>query len=175
MTYAHLWSVRTLTQVAVLAITPFATPFIGAVRAQDLQSTIAGVWKVTSIETREVVSGSAVRPLGDVTGTFAFTRGGRFSGMVFSINRKAPVASNATDAERVALFNSMVAYSGVYQVSGNKLILMIENSHIQSWNGTQRSFTIEINGTRVTGRTSPLKAATTGLDVFAEFIWERIE
>ena len=53
----------------------------------------------------------------------------------------------ATEAERVALFNSMVAYNGVYQIDGNKLILTIDNSHIQSWNGTQRPLTVEISGT----------------------------
>jgi hypothetical protein len=147
----------------------------GPAHAQELATSIVGVWKVLSIETKEVGSGKAVRPLGEVTGTFVFTRHGRFSGMVFSADRKAPATAAATEAEKAALFNSMVAYNGVYRVEGNKLNLTIENSHIQSWNGTQRSFTVELIGARVTGTTSPLKAATTGLEVFAEFIWEKIE
>lgn len=175
MTHPHLWSIRTLTKVVILAATSFTTPFIGTARAQDLASMMVGTWKVSSIETKEVGSGKAARPLGDVTGTFVFTRGGRFAGMVFSANRKAPAAANATEAERVALFNSMVAYSGVYRVTGNQIVLTIESSHIQNWNGTQRIFTVEINGARLTGRTSPLKAASTGLEVFSEFIWEKIE
>ena len=94
---------------------------------------------------------------------------GPLFGMVFSVNRKAPAAANATEAERVALFNSMVAYNGVYQIDGNKLILTIDNSHIQSWNRTQRPLTVEISGTRLMGKSAPLKASTTGLDVFAEW------
>jgi hypothetical protein len=78
-----------------------------ALRAQDLASTIVGVWRVVSIETKEVATGKVTYPLGDqLTGTFVFTPGGRFSGMVYSANRKAPATANATEAERLALFNS---------------------------------------------------------------------
>lgn len=169
------WALGMFSRVAFLAALWSTLLSVGNARAQDLASTIVGVWKVLSVETKEVNSGKAVRPLGDVIGTFVFTRGGRFSGMVFSVNRKAPAAPNATETERVALFNSMVAYNGVYRIDGNKLDLTIDNSHIQSWNGTQRQFTVELSGTRLMGRTAPLKAATTGLDVFAEFIWEKLE
>ena len=175
MTHLRLRSIRTLSQAPFIAAMCLTALSIDAVRAQDLPSSIPGVWKVTSLETKEVISGRAVRPLGDVTGTFVFTRGGRFSGMVFSVDRKAPAATTATEAERVTLFNSMVAYNGVYQITGNTLALLIENSHIQSWNDTQRVFSVDVDGTRLTGRSSPLKAATTGLEVFAEFIWEKIE
>ncbi len=93
----------------------------------------------------------------------------------FSADRKSPASSNATEAERIALFNSLVAYNGVYRTEGNKLVMTIESSHIQSWNGTDRSLTVEISGTRLTGRSAPLKAASTGLEVVAENIWERLE
>ena len=93
----------------------------------------------------------------------------------FSVNSTAPAAANATEAERAALFTSIVAYNGVYRIEGDKLRLMIDNSHIQSWNGTERPITFDISGTRLTGRTAPYKAATTGLDVFAEVIWEKLE
>jgi len=88
-----------------------------AVRAQDhLASAIVGVWKVVSIETKEVATGKVTYPLGEqLTGTFVFTPGGRFSGMVYSANRKAPATANATKAERLALFNSLApitAYIG---------------------------------------------------------------
>jgi len=143
---------------------------------QNLASDIVGVWKVVSIETKEVQSGKVTRPLGDqLTGTFTFTRGGNFSGMVFRTDRKPPVAPNATDAERVALFNSLVAYNGTYRTEGDKLVMKIENSHIQSWNGTERTLTIEVSGRRLAGRSAPLKVASTGLDVVAEKVWVRLE
>jgi hypothetical protein len=175
MRHLARWDLGMLSRAAFLAALCSIVLSAGNARAQDIASAIVGVWKVLSLETKEVNSGRAVRPLGDVIGTFVFSRGGHFSGMVFSANRKGPAAPNATEAERIALFNSMVAYNGVYRTDGNKLDLTIDNSHIQSWNSTQRLFTVELSGTRLTGRTAPLKAATTGLDVFAEFIWERLE
>jgi Lipocalin-like domain len=152
----------------------FLSPY--PAHAQDLASAIIGVWKVVSIETEEVQSGKVTHPLGDqLTGTFVFTPGGRFSGMVFSANRKAPAVANATEAERLALFNSLVAYNGIYRTEGDKLIMTIENSHIQSWNGLDRSLTLQISGAKLTGRSAPLKAASTGLEVVSENVWERLE
>jgi hypothetical protein len=133
-------------------------------RAQDLASTIVGVWKAISVESKEVVSGKINRPFGDKPeGTWVFTRGGRTLFMVFHGDRKSPAAANATDAERVALFNSMTAYIGTYRVDGDKVIVTVDNSAIQSWNGTQRSTTITVSGTQFTSRAAPFKAATTGL------------
>lgn len=164
---------RTATVVTALCLIFLSTK---AGRAQDLATAIVGVWKVVSIETKEVASGRVTRPLGDqLTGTFVFTRGGRFSGMVFRADRAPPASANATEPERVALFNSLVAYNGSYRIDGDKLVMTIESSHIQSWNGTNRVLTIDINGTRLTGRSAPLKAASTGLEVVAENVWERLE
>ena len=164
---------RSATVVAALCLVLISS---GAGRAQDLATSIVGVWKVVSIETKEVASGKVTRPLGDqLAGTFVFTRGGRFSGMVFRADRTPPAGANATEPERVALFNSLVAYNGSYRIDGDKLVMTIESSHIQSWNGTNRVLTVEINGTRLTGRSAPLKAASTGLEVVAENVWERLE
>jgi Lipocalin-like domain len=86
--------------------------------ADDLASAIVGVWKVVSIETKEVKSGKVTRPLGDqLAGTFTFTRGGNFAGMVFRADRKAPLAANATEAERIALFNSLSPITGITESS----------------------------------------------------------
>jgi hypothetical protein len=155
---------------SLLVLYPLSAP------AQDLAQTIIGAWKLVSLETREVQTGKVSRPMGDqVTGAFVSTRGGHFSGMVFRGDRKAPEGPNATEAERVALFNSLVAYHGTYRTEGNKLIMKIVNSHIQSWNGTERELTVEVKGSRLTGRSAPLRAASTGLEVVAENVWERVE
>ena len=165
-----------LTRFAMLVVCGLLALFPLPALAQDLAQTIVGAWKLVSLETKEVQSGKVSRPMGDkVTGAFVFTKGGHFSGIVVRGDRKAPEGPNATEAERVALFNSLVAYHGTYRTDGNKLIMKIENSHIQSWNGTERVLSVEISGTRLTGRSAPLRAASTGLEVVAENVWERIE
>jgi hypothetical protein len=171
------WGIVMLTRTgAAVAALCMIVISCGTARAQDLARAIIGDWRVVSIETKEVASGKVTRPLGDrLTGTFIFTPGGRFSGMVFRADRKAPEGADATEAERVALFNSLVAYNGSYRTDGDKLVMTIESSHIQSWNGANRVLTIEIDGARLTGRSAPLKAASTGLEVIAENVWERLE
>jgi Lipocalin-like domain len=165
-----------LPRVAFLAALCSVLVSPSVARAQDLASTIVGVWKAISVETKEVVYGKINRPFGDKPeGTWVFTRGGRKSLMLFHGDRKSPAAANATDAERVALFNSMTAYIGTYRVDGDKLIVTVDNSAIQSWNGTQRSTTITVSGTQFTSRAALFKAATTGLDVVTETTWQKVE
>ena len=144
--------------------------------AQEPSSAVVGVWKVLSVETKEVTSGKVAKPFGDQpTGTFFFSQRGRMAGMQFGTNRKAAAAPNATEAERAALFASMSAYSGTYKVVGKKLIFNIENSSIQSWNGTERAINIEINGAKLTGTSDPFKSLISGLDVVAVVTWEKVE
>jgi hypothetical protein len=153
-----------------------AIAFPIAARAQAPSATIVGVWKVKSVETREVVSSKAVRPFGDEpTGTFVFTRGGHMVGMQYGSNRKAPASADATQAEKAALMSSMSAYSGTYRVDGSKLVIAIEDSSIQSWNGSKRTINIEIEGNKLTGTSEPFKSLITGLDVVAVVVWERLE
>jgi Lipocalin-like domain len=52
----------------------------------------------------------------------------------------------------------MSAYSGTYRVEGNKLIVSIKNSSIESWNGTDRIPTLEFKGKTVTGTSAPFKS-----------------
>jgi Lipocalin-like domain len=159
----------------------FAATFLGllspnSVVAQDAATALVGVWKVTSVETREVLSGKIVRPFGDQpTGTFVFTRGGRMVGMQYASGRKAPAGPNATESERAALLSTMSAYSGTYRVEGKKVIIAVEDSSIQSWNGTNRTLDIDINGSRLTGTSEPFKSLISGLDVVGVITWKKLE
>ncbi len=96
-------------------------------------------------------------------------------GMQYATDRKAPATSNATEAERAALLSSMSAYSGTYRVEGTKLIITIEDSSIQSWNGTRRTINIDSDGKKLIGTSEPFKSLITGQDVVAVISWERLE
>ena len=144
--------------------------------AQATAASIVGVWKVVTVETKETGTGKIVRPFGDrPTGTFVFTRGGHMTGMQFASNRKPAAESNATEPERAALFSSMTAYSGTYRVEGKRLIISVEDSSIQSWNGSTRTLDIDVNGRRLTGTSEPFKSLITGLDVVGIVTWEKVE
>lgn len=164
-------------RVATLFVALLFTVSIAAsLKAQESPSSLVGVWKVKSVETRELATGKAVRPFGEApSGTFIFAAGGQMVGMQYAENRKAPASANPTDAERVALHSSMSAYSGRYRVEGKKLFIAIEDSSIQSWNGTTRVINIELKGGKLTGTSEPFTSLITGAEVVAVIAWERIE
>jgi hypothetical protein len=154
----------------------FASLPVAPVEAQDTSTAIVGVWRVVDVQTREVVSGKTVHPFGEhPSGSFVFTQGGHMSGMQFASDRRAASGANATESERAALFSSMTAYSGTYRVEGRKVVISVENSSVQSWNGTQRVLNVDIAGARLTGTSEVFRSLITGLDVVGVITWEKVE
>jgi len=140
------------------------------------QDTIVGVWKAVSIETKELDTGKSIRPFGEPpNATFVFTNGGQMAAVITSADRKAPVAPNPTDAERADLHRTLSAYSGTYRVDGNKLIVTVRNSSIQSWNGTERSLALEFRGKLLHATSAPFKSTVSNGEVVAVNVWERVE
>ena len=85
--------------------------------AEDLASSIVGVWKYTGGHIKEVASGKIDYPLGqNPTGQLVYTKGGHIVSVLAGDNRKAPASPAFTDAERITLFNTMAALSGTYKV-----------------------------------------------------------
>jgi hypothetical protein len=138
--------------------------------------TIVGAWKAISIETKDLATGRAVQPFGvPPNAMFIFTKGGHFAIVLTARERKPPAGPNPTNAERAELHKSMSAYSGTWRAEGTKLVMTITASHMQSWNGTSRTLTLEFRGNRVTATSAPFKSAIGSGDVVAVNVWERIE
>jgi hypothetical protein len=144
--------------------------------AQDPGSSIVGVWKTTSLVTKEVATGKTVHPLGEgLMGYAIYTRGGHTMFVSAAANRKPPASPNITDAERVELFKTGIFGSGQYRLDGNKVITRYDTSWHQAWTGTERTGTIEISGKTMTLTGSPFKSALTGLEVVPISTYERVE
>jgi hypothetical protein len=60
----------------------------------------------------------------------------------------------ATDQDRVALFNSLVAYTGPCRVDGDTWIATVEVSANPAWVGTEQARAFEISGDRLQGMTA---------------------
>ena len=144
--------------------------------AQDLASQIVGVWKTSSLVTKEVASGKTVHPLGErLSGYFIFAKGGHFAFINVGADRKAPATANPTDAERVELHKTATYGSGTYRTEGNKLVSRFDTSWHQAWTGTERSIGVEISGNKLTTTSAPFKSSLTGLDVVSIGTYERAE
>ena len=145
------------------------------VPAQDLQTSIVGVWKLTSFTRKDAQSGQVTNVFGEQpVGYLMYTKAGRIFAFLVGTDRKPPAAVEPTDSERAELFRSMVGYTGTYRVEGGKIIVRADASWVQSWTGVDRTQLAEVVGNQLT-ITATLKSPRDGQEVFVSNVWERVE
>lgn len=146
------------------------------VAAQDLGSSVVGVWQLKSSVRKELATGNTVNVYDDnPTGRWTFTRGGHFTWVTAAGDRKAPVNPTVTDAERIQLFKTLAFGSGTYRVDGNKVVARYDLSWIQSWTGTERTFEVQIAGKTMTIPSAPFKNTADGKESITISTWDRVE
>jgi hypothetical protein len=79
-----------------------------------------------------------------------------------------------SDPERAALHKSMLAYSGKYRVEGQDLIIRVDVSWNEAWNGTEqrRHFQIESDKLFIESAPGP-SILYPGKTEFRRVVWER--
>jgi hypothetical protein len=79
--------------------------------------------------------------------------------MVLVVKRDRPMPSNLTPtpAEKIALYDSLFAYSGTYSVDAEQVTHHIDTSWNEAWNGTHQVRYCTIEGNRLTYRNPPAK------------------
>ena len=85
------------------------------------------------------------------TGYVNFTREGRVMLVITGEGRKAGTG----DAERAALHKTMFAYTGKYLVEGKNLIIAIDVSWNEAWNGTEIRRVFRMEGDKLFVETAP--------------------
>src|ERR1019366_2965598 len=80
----------------------------------------------------------------------SFSSDGRLTAMNVESVRATPAPAVPSPAEAEALFRSMIAYTGTYEIKGNQLICDIDVSWNEAWTGTRQLRFWEINGDRLT-------------------------
>jgi hypothetical protein len=165
---------RTLTSSVALA---FLLTLAQPAAAEDLASSIVGVWKLTSFTRNDVGTNKTSKPFGERPGGYnVYTRNGHVLVFGLAEGRRAPAKPDLSDAERIDLFKSMYAFSGTYKVEGNnKLVYHVDGSWNQSWTGTDLTRQVEIAGNKLTIVTPPFKSVADGLDIVVTTTYERAE
>ena len=78
--------------------------------------------------------------------------------------------------EKVALWDSMIAYTGTYRVEGDRLITSVDASWNETWNGTQQPRIWQAQGDRLTLTSVPAPyARDPSKIVVARLVWEKVE
>jgi lipocalin-like protein len=137
---------------------------------QDIAS-LVGSWRLLSHGTTYTDTKERLEIFGQKPdGRMVVTTGGRIMFLFMKPDRQPP----KSDADRAALLNEMVAYSGTVRMDGpGRFITTIDLSGNPTWSGDQlRLFTVD--GDRLTIRTPeqtfPLSG---GRLMVSELIWER--
>lgn len=164
-------------RAVISAITlAFFVPWTQSAAAQDLSAQLVGVWKYKSLINKELTTGKVTYPFGEKppAGNLIYTKGGHVAFVLVGDNRKNPAGVNATDAERINLFNTMAAASGTYKVEGNTIIVTYGASWNQSWTGIAQKRHLEISGNELTATSDPVKNLD-GQDIVFVATYERVE
>jgi hypothetical protein len=86
------------------------------------------------------------------------------------------VASTYTDAERVKIFNQIIAaYAGTYHVEGDQVIHHVLNAWFPTWIGTDQVRYFKIDGKTLSIKTAPITAPTNGRQIVSTVTFERVE
>jgi hypothetical protein len=118
---------------------------------QDMNP-LVGNWKLVSLQM--IVEGAVAPP--DLFGSnprgyLILTREGRMALIITGENRKGGMA----DAERAELHKSMFAVSGKYRIEGSDLLITVDVSWNETWNGTELKRHCRMEGDKLFVETAP--------------------
>jgi hypothetical protein len=89
-------------------------------------------------------------------------------------HRTAPVAIVPTDAEKIALFEGLVTYSGTYRIDGNTVSYHIDASWNEAWTGGTQVRQFKIDGNTLYTDAPPTKNPRDGRITSTSLIWTRV-
>jgi lipocalin-like protein len=117
---------------------------VGPAVADD-RANLIGTWKLAEGEIEFQDTGER-RPLygTDRMGYIIFTGEGRMMGIIEGDSRKAP----QTDEHRARLLRTMVAYSGLYRLEGDKWVTAVDVAWNPAWIGTDQVREVGADATR---------------------------
>lgn len=112
----------------------------------DDREKVIGVWKLVSIETETQATAQKEPVMGRSPAGYAiFTAEGRVMFLVTGEGRKPPQSAQ----DRADLLNSMVAYSGIYRLEGDKWITKVDVAWNPEWVGTEQTRFFNLDGDRL--------------------------
>jgi hypothetical protein len=115
--------------------------------ASAIPEQLFGTWKQLSgryidIETGEERTGLSQAP----NGYFHFARDGRLFNITVDSARRKPAGPRPTADEAEALFRTLIAYTGTFEVQGNRVLFDVDVSWNESWTGSRQVRTFELSG-----------------------------
>jgi hypothetical protein len=129
---------------AAIAALAMATAVSGAAQAEG--SPLTGSWRLTSYQVESKDTLKKIPAMGEhPSGRVIFTADHRVAFVLTGEGRK----SGTTDAEKAALLNTLVAYTGIEKIEGNQWCTDVEAAWNPEWVGTTQCREFQLDGDRL--------------------------
>jgi hypothetical protein len=148
---------------ALILVLLIVTPSLG-------QQSLVGTYKLVSYVAD--LGGVASEPLGKAPHGYFVLTPTRAVFFFTADNRKFGTSA----AEKAALFDTQTAFAGVYRVEEKKLIIRVDASWVENWNGKDQIRTWELSGNQLTLTAGPQPyARDPSKTIILRQVWERVE
>ena len=134
---------------------------------------VLGSWRLTSWVTRDVATGERRDALGqNPCGSVIYTPE-RVTFLILKNDRKRPEQLPPSNDEKVALFDTMFAYSGRYTVEPDRIVHHVDLSWNEAWSGTDQVRYCIVENDTLTYSSAPGRNPFDGREVVHEVTYER--
>jgi Lipocalin-like domain len=134
---------------------------------------ILGSWRMTSWVTRDVATGERQDALGQNPGGTVVYTPQRVTFLIIKSNRARPEQLPPSDEEKIALFDTMFAYSGAYTVESDRVVHHVDLSWNEAWSGTDQVRFCKVDEQTLTYTSPPARNPFDGREIVHEVTWER--
>lgn len=136
---------------------------------------VLGTWRMLSWKREIVATGEQFDVLGpDPVGFINYGADGRFYAIVVKRDRPRPAGVPAADTEKLALFDSMLAYAGTYTLDHEKAVHHVDASWNQSWTGTDQVRFYKLHGNRLSISGAKAPDPYTGQEIIHRIEFEKL-
>jgi lipocalin-like protein len=131
-----------------------------------------GTWRLLSFTSKDPETGEVTAPYGLYpTGFLTFTPDCRMHEIIVREHRTPPASSVASDAEKSALYDGVIAYSGSYAIEGTRLSYHVDASWNETWAGSTQVQESRIDGNTLYINAPPQKNQRDGRVSVESFVW----
>jgi hypothetical protein len=164
-----------LARLAVAAICVIA--LVGsASEALAGDNQLLGTWMLKSFIRQDSATGERRPALGEhPDGYLGYAPDGRMYAQFVAGIRVVPAGDQPTDAERVLLHKSMIAYAGTYTIDGGQIIHHIDLAWNNARLGSDQVRFFKVEGERLTLTTEHNKSPIDGSEGFGVLEFERVK
>jgi hypothetical protein len=153
--------VRLISALSLMIL--IATPSLG-------QQSLVGTYKIISQDVE--VGGAVTQPLGKAPHGYLVLTPTRFVAFYTSDNRKFGTSA----ADKAALLDTLVGWSGTYRIDAGRIIIAVDTSFNEIWNGKNivRNWTLSGSRLTFTSDPEPYPRDPSKTSVVRQ-VWEKIE